>query len=566
MKTSQVVFGAIKGLAGAIGDEYRRGTLGETLKKSRAHKTLAFADDMSQAQLLEEKAGLFPERPYLRFKGQVFTYGKMDENANRAANFLLSLGGGPGKSAAIMMKNSPRWLDIFFGAQRTGMAAVPVNVALRGAQLAHILNNSDAHVLAIDHDLYPYYEKIKGELDAPPTVIIETNSAGDDYSLPEGAHSVDEIYGPNSSAKRPDVSPRDGDVCLLMYTSGTTGMPKGVVTRYGKTGVKTIALMSRLMLKPEDVYFTCFPLFHANALLLTVTNAMHAGAQVALSEKFSASRFWDEVYESGGTVFNGLGAMMPILMKQPVKEVEKKHKVTRVLSAACPADMWEPFEKRFGVEIIEGYGAVDGGGLIIMNWGQAPKGSLGKPIGSKIRIVDEDMNDVPQGEPGELIAWVGDREIKVEYYKNEAATSDKIRDGWLHTGDLVYADEKGFLYFAGRKSESMRRRGENISAYEVEHAILQHPDVLECAVFAVPSELAEDDVMAAIVPVEGKEVDPNELAGFLSDQIARFAVPRYYRIMKELPKTETHRVIKSVLGKEGVTEDTVDLEPGGKRS
>jgi crotonobetaine/carnitine-CoA ligase len=248
-------------------------------------------------------------------------------------------------------------------------------------------------------------------------------------------------------------------------------------------------------------------------------------------------------------------------MKQPVRPAEREHRVRYVLSAACPAEMWKPFEKRFGTRIVEAYGAVDGGGFALINFGNAPVGSLGKPLGGRYRLVDDDMNDVPPGRPGELIFHVARQKTgAMEYYKDPRATSGKVRDGWLHTGDLVYADPKGYLYFVGRKTESLRRRGENISAYEVEQAILQHPDVLECAVYAVPSELGEDEVMAAIVPVDGKRVDATALAGFLREHLARFAVPRFYRFFSALPKTETQRVIKRSLQEEGVTADTVDLE------
>jgi len=289
-------------------------------------------------------------------------------------------------------------------------------------------------------------------------------------------------------------------------------------------------------------------------------------SQVALSEKFSASRFWDDVRSSGATTFNTLGAMITILMKQPEKPTDRDHKVHTVLSAACPTDMWEPFEKRFGVHIIEGYGAVDTGSFIILNYGQAPVGSMGKPLIGKHRLVDDEMKDVPVGKPGELIFYVGEsKEKAVEYYKDEKATSSKLRDGWLHTEDLVYSDKKGYLYFVGRKTESIRRRGENISAYEVEHAILQYPDALESAVYSVPSEMGEHEVMAAIVPLEGKSFDPKKLAEFLKDHLAKFAIPRYYRILPELPKTETQRVIKDILQKEGVTRDTIDLGKDEKK-
>jgi crotonobetaine/carnitine-CoA ligase len=183
---------------------------------------------------------------------------------------------------------------------------------------------------------------------------------------------------------------------------------------------------------------------------------------------------------------------------------------------------------------------------------------MGKPLGAKIKIIDEQGAEVPTGTPGELIAYVGDRRSSVEYYKNPDATSDKVRDGWLYTGDLVYADEMGYIYFVGRNTESMRKGGENVSAYEVEHAILQHPDILECAVYAVPSELAEDEIMVTLVPKEGREITPPSLREYLSDKLAKFAIPRYYRVVDELPKTETHRVIKKELENIGVTDDTYD--------
>jgi len=562
MNTAVLGFGVVRSLLKTLREEYRRGTLGETIRLTRQHGRPTFAHDLSHADLLEEKARKNSDRPLLLFRGQRFSYRQMNLNANRAANFLLAQGAAPGRSLAIMMKNSPRWLDLFFASQRLGLCAVPVNVALRGNQLAHIFNHSEAKFLGIDQDLLPFYEKVRDQLAAPPQVILNPEPG---QPLPAGVISLDGAYQAGVSESKPTVAAREGDPCILMYTSGTTGLPKGVATRYGCTNLKLMGIVSRALLTPDDVYYTCLPLFHANALLLTLTNAMHADAQVALSEKFSARRFWDEVRESGATVFNGLGAMIPILMKQPEKPTDRQHQVRYVLSAACPSDMWEPFEKRFGVSIIEGYGAVDGGGLIIMNWGQAPVGSLGRPIGAKCRVVDENMQDMPVGQPGELISWLGNRTGAVEYYKNEKATSDKVRDGWLHTGDLVYADKKGYLYFVGRKTESLRRRGENISCYEVEHAILQHPEVLECAVYAVPSDLAEDDVMAAIVAVEGKKIDANQMVAFLNERLARFAIPRYFRFMPELPKTETQRVIKGVLEKEGVTPDTIDLEPGGKK-
>lgn len=563
-KYRQMLTIAWRGLRSAslfVADEFRRGTLLENLLSIVKARGLSISADMSHAELLEERASKLGGETFLEFKDQAFTYREMDRNANRVANFLLSMGGGPGAGVAIIMKNSPRWLDVFFGLEKLGMYAVPVNVALRGDQLAHVLNNSDARFVVIDHDLLGHYHAVAEKLEKVKKVIVNAQRAPEGFMPPVDMEDLGKAYGMNSDDTKPPVAYDPDDLIAIMYTSGTTGLPKGVVYRYGTSTVKMISIMSRFFLNRDDAYYTCYPLFHANALFLTVTPALHAGCRVVLGERFSASRFWDDLRAGGVTIFNGLGAVMPILMKQPARPDDCDNQVRSVLSAGCPTDMWEAFEERFGVRIYEAYGAVDGAGVVLINLGTAPVGSMGKPLGSKCRFIDSEGRDVPVGEPGELISYVGNRPSSVEYYKNAEATSDKIRDGWLYTGDLVYTDEKGYIYFLGRNTESMRCKGENVSAYEVEQAILKNPDVLECAVYAVPSELAEDDIMATLVPVEGRALDPSAMPEFLADKLAKFAVPRYYRVIDALPKTETHRVIKKELEALGVTKDTYDAAP-----
>jgi len=558
-QTAWLAWRAARSAALFAADEFRRGTLGRNLVGIIRSRSFELEKEMSHAELLEEKAELYGERPYLYFRDQVFTYRQMDENADRVAALLRSLGGGPGKGLAIMMKNSPRWLDVFFGLQKLGMYAVPVNVALRQNQLAHVLNNSEAGMLVVDHDLLPHYRAVTDRVKGIGTVVVNREGAGGE-ELPPEAHDLEEAYRGGPPAGRPGIPYRPEDVCVIMYTSGTTGPAKGVVYRYGATRVKALSLVGRLLLDSDDIAYTCYPLFHANALFLTVTETLHVGGAVALGERFSASRFWDEVRRYRATTFNGLGAVMPILMKQPPRPEDRDNRVRFVLSAGCPAEMWRPFEERFGVRIYEGYGAVDGGSVIIVNLGTAPTGSMGKPVGGKCRVIDAQGREVPPGEPGELVYYVGRGRGSVEYYRNRDATSGKVRDGWLYTGDLVWRDRKGYLYFVGRNTESMRVKGENVSAFDVEQEVLKHPDVLECAVYAVPSELAEDEIMVTLVPVEGKTVDPAQLRDFLAGRLAKFAVPRYLRVVPELPKTETHRVIKKELERLGVTPDTYDAE------
>lgn len=541
-------------------DEYRRGALLVNLGSIIKARGLSLAVEMSHAELLEEKAAKLGDLPFLMFRDSVLSYREMDDNANMMANWLAGMGARQGDGVAIMMKNSTRWLDVFFGLEKLGMYTVPINVALRADQLAYILDNSEARFLVIDHDFLEYYQPVAGKVPGIEKVIVNMEAAPEGSEAPRDTVDIADAYAPGVSARKPATGYRPGDLCVIMYTSGTTGLPKGVVYRYNSTSVKPLSLMTRIVANRDEVFYTCYPLFHANALFLSVTTALHAEARLALSEKFSASGFWDEVRRFRATTFNGLGAVMPILMKQAPKANDADNSVRVVLSSGCPADIWEEFERRFGVEIYEGYGAVDGGNVLITNFGTAPVGSMGKPLGARIRIVDPDGNDSLPRVPGELICYVGNRKSSVEYFKNADATSDKVRGEWLYTGDLCYLDEEGYVYFVGRNTESMRRRGENVSAYEVEKAILQHPDVLECAVYAVPSELTEDDIMVTLVPVDGKEIDAPALTGFLADRLAKFAVPRYYRVTDTLPKTETHRVIKKELESIGVTEDTYDTE------
>ncbi|MCD6569100.1 MAG: AMP-binding protein [Deltaproteobacteria bacterium] len=541
-------------------EEKKRGTLLTNLKGLPKGEVI---EDMSWAELLEERASQVPYKKFLLYKDEEFTYSKMDENVNKIANFLLQLGGSKAKGIGIFMRNSPRFLDIFFGAQKIGMYTVPINAALKGDGLKFIINHSDIEYLAIDAELLESFTKISNQTDRLKNVIVDDiEEEAKAYTIPEGMTLLSDAYGHDISSRNPGIGYNKEDICLIMYTSGTTGLPKGVVYKYNKTNVKKLCVMAGITLKKDDVYYTPLSLFHGNAMFLTVTLAMGLKATVALSRRFSASRFWDEVRRYNATVFNTIGSMIPILMKQPEKPTDNQNKVRYILSAACPADMWEAFERRFGVKIYEGYAAVDGGGKAIMNFGTGPVGSIGRPSSQmgELRIVDENGGDVPVGVPGELIFKVGEAKSSVEYYKNEKATNDKVRDGWLYTGDLVRTDEDGYLYFVGRNTESMRRGGENVSAYEVEHVIMKHPAIEDVAVYAVPSELAEDEIMTSVKLVEGKELAPKELIEFLQDKLAKFAIPRYIRIVDEFPMTSTHRIIKKELEKIGVTKDTYDAK------
>lgn len=516
-------------------------------------------------ELLEEKAASLGSKTFLLFETERISFREMDENANRVANALIKLGVGPGMGVANMLPNSPETLYLHFAISKIGAYAVPVNTELKGEHLAYILDHSDAKILVTHNDLHKNFRRIHEQCPKVKHVVVSMRDASPILKVfPHVLVFQDWIK--NESPRQPELRPREGDVAMILYTSGTTGRAKGVVYRYGAIGIDKVGFMARALYKPEDILYTCLPLFHANALYVSLPASLHGGIGLALGKRFSASRFWDEIRGYGATEFNALGAMIPILMKQPEKPDDGDNPVRMVLSAACPAALWQKFEERFKLKIFEFYGAVDGGGNAVFNLGNAPVGSIGKLPRPNARVIDEQGNDVAAKVPGELVFVLAEKQKVVEYYKDHDATEKKQRGGLLHTGDLVYYDERDFLYFVDRKSDNMRRRGENISSYEVERVVEKFPAVLEAAAYAIKSELGEDDVMVAVVAKPGENVNPNALYDFCLEEMPRYMVPRYIRLVPEFDKTETHRVVKGPLREQGVTTDTWDEEKvRGKR-
>lgn len=506
------------------------------------------------AGLLEHQARELKDKTFLLFEDQKISFEALNGNTNRVANGLAKIGVQAGRGVSIMMANAPEWLYTHFAVQKLNAYSVPINTGLKGEGLKHIINHSDSSMLVIDDTFIDTISDIRSQLPGLDTIIVnETGS----MTVPDGWLTLAAVRE-GMTDKNPDVEIREGELSMLQYTSGTTGLPKGVVGRYKSQPYVGSGFTG--FLEPDDVMYTCLPLYHANALGITTMGALTAGNTLALSKRFSASRIWDEIRRYNASTFNALGAMIPILMKQPERDNDADNPVKIILSAACPASVWEAFEKRFGVTLIEGYGAVDGGGFGVMNAGDAPKGSIGKPT-SPYRLVDDEGKEVPVGESGELIFEVDDMQLrKVEYYKNAAASSAKIVDGWLHTGDMLHADEEGNLYFDDRKTDSLRRRGENISAWEVEREIDRHEAVFESAVIGVKSELGEDDVMAFVVLQPGASLTAEELIAHCEPLMAKFMIPRFIEFRSEFPKTGTHRIQKSVLKSEGVGPATWDQE------
>ncbi|MBN1654462.1 MAG: AMP-binding protein [Deltaproteobacteria bacterium] len=540
--------------------------LGRTALSKGSSEGLIRPAERSFSDLLEQKARERNDNRFLRFYERAFSLRDINQQSNRVAHRLKSYGAGPGQTAAIMMENSPEWLIVFYATQKLGMCAVPVPTGITGDDLSSILLDTETRFLFIDHRLLAAVETVQDKVNSIDRFIVNTIDADPRFKLPSWAEPLEHYLDVDLLSTNLGIEFDRNNPCLIMYTSGTTGLPKGVVYTYAHSGVLLLGIAAHVFYEKDDVLYTCLPLYHANALFFTVTEAMWRDLQVGLSRGFSARNFWGEIRMYGATTFNALGSMIPVLAKQPRKPNDRENSVRMVLAAGCPAAIWREFEERFAVKVYDVYDAVDTGSFASFNMGNGPLGSFGKPTMVRFRIVDEKAEEVRPGERGELITWVGKKKGVLAYYKSEKETEANVRDGWLYTGDFVYKDENGFLFYCGRTSETVRRSGERIGVYELERELEKHPDILECAAYPVANGTGEDDLMISIVPLEGRKPEASALYQWITERVPANLIPRYIDFVEALPKTGTYRVIKRRLIEKGVTETAVDFQKSDTHS
>lgn len=512
------------------------------------------------AGLLGLRAAEHPDAPWLHFEEAAYTYAEALSRVRQAANGLIELGVRPGERFALMMSNCPELLWVQFAAPYVGATPVPVNVAQRGAALSHILRDSGSVAVVCDMEVADALRAVSPEVPSLRHLVVAGKEPGP---------GVDRAGPPSSSLARlfdqSDAEPPplpEGATAPpgISYTSGTTGPPKGVVhTGQARSGANGV--LEATGVQPGEVMYTALPLFHGNALGVSVRGSLVLDAQLALGQRFSASRYFDECRRYSAVEFNTLGGMIPMLLKQPARGDDADNPVRVVLSAGCPEWAWADFEARFDVRIVEWYGMVDSPGALLNTEGRI--GSMGKPVaGVEFQVVDEQDRPLPAGRVGELVFKRPEGRLTA-YHNAPELTEDAYRGGWFHSGDLAEYDGNGFFYYRGRKKASMRRRGENISAWEVESALMTHPAVLECAAYAVPSEVGEDEVAVAVVLVEGAGVRPEALLDHCSGRLAYYAVPRYVELVGSIAKTGTQRVDYGSLRSRGLTATTWDREASG---
>lgn len=491
--------------------------------------------DETLRQIMDRRAVEDPHHVLLKFQGRDYSFGEIDARVNRVANGLLALGLAPGDRVALMLPSHPDHLVAILALAKTGLVRVPVNTGLVGASLAYPFEAFEPRALIAD---VQYREQLAGLV---PGITVWRG--GDHRS----AFETDLLGCPDASPPR--VAPRADDIVALTPSSGTTGAPKGVnksdrTLRAGPMG--TLKLTGA---QPGDVFLLWESLHHGAGVAVVIA-AILEKLTLAMVEKFSASRFWDQCRENGVTHIHYLGGVLPMLLKQPPRAGDRDHGVRVAWGGGCPPEVWHVFSERFGVQMREGYGLSEMITFVMVN-PDGPDFSVGKPLSYfEVRLGDDAGEPVAVGEPGEIMvrALVPGLNF-LGYFRNDKAAAEAMRGDWFCTGDLARQDTQGFYYFAGRKKDTVRRRGINISAWEVERVVGEHPAVVECALVGVPSDLGDEELKIFIRRAEGTTLAEEDFIAWCRPRLPAFQVPRYVEWIDEFPKTPTQRIRKRELSR-----------------
>lgn len=498
------------------------------------------------------------DRPFLRMMQGEWTFAEIDRQSDLAASALARQGVGKGDVVSLMLPNCLEFVVLWFALAKLGAVMAPINTAFRGQILLDAANLVESRLLVAHAGLREQWHPQRSGFATIETVIVVGGGA---TSAGELAYA-ELLEGAREAAPLPPPPVTWSDPCVLLYTSGTTGRSKAAIISHRFALAHGSAVIDGLGLRADDVLYCPYPLFHLDASVMTIVPALLLRATAAIGERFSLSRYWDEVRALKATVFDFMGATLTMLWKQPRSPADRDHRAR--LGWGVPLPEWaQEFEARFGCRLVELYGATEIGAMIYTPQDEPRRrGTCGKVIeGWEAKILAADGSEAPPNEPGELVVrGTAPGLIMDGYFGMPDATREALREGWFHTGDILRRDADGYFYFVGRRKDMVRRRGDNISAAEVELVIETHPDVLECAVYGVPSELTEEEVMAAVVRRPGAALSATAFWQYCKEKLPRFMIPRYVRFVSALPKTPTDKVEKFRLAKEGPTPDTIDRE------
>ena len=508
-------------------------------------------EDRVVSRVLAAAAEAQPDNPFILFRDETYSYADTEILSTQFAHGLSKWGVTRGSRVAAILDNSPQYVLTLFAVAKLGALNVPINTAARGQLLAYFLADCEStHVIVQEDYLDVLLECWEGHFKVPTLVLRTSGNA-----VNGGAHAAlpswQDLMADGHSRREcsPGNSPKAWDPWLILYTSGTTGPSKGSVCPNAQSLTIGRTQCMRMNIGPSDRMYTFLPLFHGNALNYSTITALWGRACIALETRFSASRFWSDVHRYKATQFNAMMIVTSVLEKLPVTPEERDNPVRIAVMVPPPANRRE-LETRWGLSIISQYAMSEAHPITVLDAGQAydkPRTSGRVAANMEIRIVDENDIEVPRGTPGEVT--IRTREpwtMLLQYYGKPEATAQAFRNLWFHTGDRAFLDEGGYLFFVDRVKDAIRRRGENISAYEIEVILRGHPEIVEVAAIPVPSEMGEDEVATYIVR-RSEAITEREVVEFAVDRMAYFMVPRFVQFIDELPKTPSQKVQKFAL-------------------
>jgi len=515
--------------------------------------------------LVIRKAEENGNKTWLLFGDESYTFAQVNELSNRLATGLHAMGIRSDDKVGIFALNSPQWIMAYFAILKLGAVPVTVNTGFIKDPLVYNLQTADVKYLVLDSRLLPAYKEVEEGLKEINGLII-IGKANFQHAVAPAKRFVfiEELLETDAEAGViVRKLPRDPSAMIL--TSGTTGRSKVVVDSHAQFITTALFMLDAGGVAPDSTVYVYLPLFHIMALDMATISSMLANARMVLVEKFSPTSFWEDIRKYGVSHFHAVGPILEMLFKSPPSALEVEHgRLTAIAYAS--KEVWIEAQKRFHIAITGGYGSTEVGIPIssphdIVAAGKNPPGSCGH-VGPHVEvgIMNEQGCFLPPGQVGEIVVrpripWT----IFLEYYGMPRETVAAFAGLWFHTGDAGYVDDAGYLYFVDRVKDAIRRRGENISSYEVEQMLLGNPGLAEAAVIPAASEVGEDEVMAVVAPRPGQKVDPEKLIDYCLDNMPRFWIPRYIRQVESLPRTPTGRIEKFKLRGDGITPDTLDM-------